>query len=416
MVIVAIILISLLLSFFFSGMEIAYLSADKLQIHVDTKKNSVTGRIIEPIIKSPVRFLVTLLIGNTLALVVFGVFAARIVENFLALYNIHGFELLVIQTCITTAVILVVADFIPKNLFRVSPNFILQVFSVPCIIVYYVLMPVTSFVLVIANFILKNLMKVNILRYKNTFTKIDLESYLTRASLPAAGSEAVDSEVQIFRNALNFPDVRVRECMVSRLDIIGADIDEGYEKLKDKFQNTGVSRILIYKQNLDNVLGYVHFHEMFKNTTDIHKILIPVPVMPESMPAKDALRIFMQQHKSMGLVVDEFGVTSGVLTTEDVIEEIFGEIHDEHDEVEKLEKKLAPGEYLLSAQLEIDYLNSKYHFNLPSSPEYSTLGGLILFRTGLIPKPNDTLFIGEYQVKIVSATPTRIDQIHLKSQ
>ena len=408
-----IIITSLFLSFLFSGMEIAYVSANKLQMHVESQKESLSGRVFSRMAKSPVRFLSTLLLGNTLALVVFGIFTAGLIANMLSGYVVSQFEVIVLQTIISTAFILVAADFIPKNLFRSNPNRALQLFSLPCMVLYYILLPFTIVILYIVHFLMKKLFNVNIYRYGNTFTKTDLHTYIESHTPHLPGTEGVEHEVQIFRNALSFPDVKVRDCMIPRIDIIGVEVTLGIAKLKERFEQTGLSRIVIYKESMDNVIGYVHFHEMFKNPNTIESILLPAPIIPESMPAKDALRMFLQQHKSMAVVVDEFGVNSGILTTEDVFEEIFGEIDDEYDRADLLEKVIAPNEYALSARLEIDYLNQKYNLNLPVLPDYTTLSGLILHETGSIPKQNDVITIGDFSIRILSATPSRIDQINL---
>ena len=408
-----VILTSLFLSFLFSGMEIAYVSANKLQMHVESQKESLSGRAFFRMSKSPVRFLTTLLLGNTLALVVFGIYTASLIATWLSGYIVSQFEIIAIQTIISTAFILVAADFIPKNLFRSNPNRALQLFSLPCMVLYYLLLPFTLVVLEIVHFLMKKLFDVNIYRYGNTFTKTDLHTYIESHTPHLPGTIGIEHEVQIFKNALSFPDVKVRDCMIPRVDIIAVDITQGPAKLKERFAQTGLSRIVIYKDSIDNILGYVHFHEMFKNPDNIGAILLPAIVIPESMPAKDALRMFLQQHKSMAVVVDEFGVNSGILTTEDVFEEIFGEIEDEYDKEDLLEKEISPGEFAFSARLEIDYLNQKYNLDLPVSPDYTTLSGLLLHETGTIPKQNENIVIGDYNMRILSATPSRIEQINL---
>lgn len=417
MVTTFVIIVSLLFSFFFSGIEIAYVASNKLQMHVESHEESFSGRLFSRIISNPIRFLGTMLLGNTLALVVFGLFTAKVLEQALSVFSLSRIGVLAIQAVITTSIILVVADFIPKNLFRLSPNRFLKLFSLPCIIIYYLLFPLTVVVLTIAQFISEKLFKVNLFQYKNNFTQLDLHSYVEEHSaMPDGNAGDAESEVQLFRNALAFQIVKVRDCMVARPDVIAMDIADGTEKLKEFFLQTGLSRILIYKGSMDKPLGYVHFHDIFKSLSSIQSMLINVPVIPESMPAKDALRIFMQQHKSMAVVIDEFGITSGVLTTEDIIEEIIGEIKDEHEKNNLMEKQIAPGEFLFSARLEIDYLNHKYRLNLPVSHEYNTLGGLILYVTGSIPKPKDNLALGNFNIKIISATPNRIEQVQLSSK
>jgi len=409
-----IILISLFLAFFFSGMEIAYISSDKMQIKVESQEEGFAGRLFSRITANPVRFLVTILLGNTVALVVFGVFTANILNNLLTGYSFSRLSILFIQTLITTCIVLVAADFIPKSVFRLRPNRLLKIFALPAIFVYYLLLPFTLIIMKTTRFMTGKLFGENLLNPKSTFTKKDLFSYLDSHNPPEGNKgKELEMEVQMFRKALMFPDVKVRDCMVSRLDITAMDIAEGVEKLKEKFLQTGLSKILIYHETLNNVMGYVHYHEVFKTGKELRDMLLPAPVMPESMPAKDALRIFLQQHKSMAVVVDEFGIVSGILTTEDVIEEIFGEIEDEYDKEELLEKEISPGEYLLSARLEINYLNDKYHLGLPVSADYFTLGGLILHDTGIIPKAKQHITIGRFLFRIITASPTRIEQVHL---
>ncbi|HTA84421.1 MAG TPA: hemolysin family protein [Bacteroidia bacterium] len=409
----SVIFISLLFSFFFSGLEIAYVSSNKLQIRIESQKESLSGRIFTRITQSPVRFLTTLLLGNTLAIVVFSIFISDLLENILHDHIHSQFEILAIQTIVSTTVILVVADFIPKIIFRSNANHILKLFSFPSMIVYYILLPFTTLILSIAYFLMKRIGRVNVFRYQSRFTKTDLHSYIQEHTTATSDTQEVEHEVQIFRNALSFPDAKVRDCMVAMVDAVAVDINDGLKKLKEKFEQTGLSRILVFGGNMDNVLGYVHYHEMFKNAADIKNILLPAPVIPESMPAKDALRIFMQQHKSMAIVVDEFGVNSGLLTTEDVIEKIFGEIHDEYDKEEFLEKQVAPNEYILSARLDIDDLNQKYNLNIPASGDYKTLGGFILHHTGSIPKTNETITINTFHIKVLSSSATRIEQVNL---
>lgn len=409
-----IIILSLLLSFFFSGLEIAYVSANKLQMWVESRKVSLTGRLFSRITNSPVRFLATLLLGNTLALVLFGVFSAEVLTDGLARFHFTNLSMLVIQSIITTFIVLVIADFIPKNLFRANPNRVLKIFTLPCIIAYYTLLPITLAVLGFVHFLMRKVFGVTLVRYKSTFTKTDLFSYIDdHSNADDATLGEVEHEVKIFRNALTFPDVKVRDCMIPRMDIAGVEIDEGFEKLKQTFEKTELSRIAIYKDSIDNIIGYVHFHAMFKKVDDINTLLIPAPLVPESMPAKDALRILMQQHKNLSVVVDEFGMTSGLITTEDILEEIFGEIEDEHDREELTEKQISENEFIFSARMEIDDINNHYGLNIPVSDDYLTLGGFILNHTGTIPKAREIVVIHNFSFKILSSTPTRIEQVYL---
>lgn len=411
-----IIILSLLFSFFFSGLEIAYVSANKFQMYVESRRISLTGRLFSRITNSPVRFLATILLGNTLALVLFGVFASAVLESFLRQFHFSNFEILAIQSIVTTFIILVIADFIPKNLFRADPNSILKFYTLPCIMAYYILLPFTLAILASVNFIMKRVFRVTLVRYKSTFSKTDLFSYIeehTNTTHEAPGG--MEHEVTMFRNALSFPDVKVRDCMIPRMDIAAVEISMGFEKLKEIFERTELSRIAIYRDSIDNIIGYVHFHAMFKKVTDIQHLLIPAPLVPESMPAKDALRILMQQHKSLSVVVDEFGMTSGIITTEDILEEIFGEIADEHDREDLAEKQISGNEYIFSARLKIDDINSKYGLDIPTSPDYLTLGGYILSHTGSIPLARETIVMDGFSFKILSSTPTRIEQVYLTS-
>lgn len=409
-----IIIVSLLLSFFFSGLEIAYVSANKLQIYVESRRITLTGRLFSRITNSPVRFLATLLLGNTVALVLFGIFSSAVLTDILLRLHFSDLGILIIQTAITTFIVLVVADFIPKNIFRANPNRTLELFTLPCIIAYYILLPFTLAALAFVNFLMKRVFHVAMVRYKSTFTKTDLFSYIEEhSSIDNETQEEEEHEVKIFRNALSFPDVKVRDCMIPRMDIAAIEISEGFEKLKEMFEKTELSRMAVYKDSIDNIIGYVHFHAMFKAVDDIQKILIPAPLVPESMPAKDALRILMQQHKNLSVVVDEFGMTSGIITTEDILEEIFGEIADEHDREDLTEKQISENEFIFSARLKIDDINNKYGLDIPVSPDYLTLGGFILNHVGSIPMPRETMVIHNYNLKILSATPTRIEQIYL---
>jgi len=410
----AIIILSLLFSFFFSGLEIAYISANKLQMYVESRKVSLTGRLFSRITNSPVRFLATLLLGNTLALVLFGVFFSAVLTDMLLRFHFSSLSMLLIQSAVSTFIILVIADFIPKNLFRANPNRVLQLFTLPCIIAYYILLPFTLAVLAFVNFLMKKIFRVTLVRYKSTFTKTDLFSYIEdHSNTDDETSGEVEHEVKIFRNALSFPDVKVRDCMIPRMDIAAVEIAEGFEKLKQAFEKTELSRLAVYKDSIDNIIGYVHFHAMFKKVDDIQSILIPAPLVPESMPAKDALRILMQQHKNLSVVVDEFGMTSGIITTEDILEEIFGEIADEHDREELTEKQISAYEFIFSARLKIDDINNKYGLDIPTSNDYLTLGGYILNHTGSIPSAREIVVIHNFSFKILSSTPTRIEQVYL---
>jgi len=409
----SIILFTLIASAFFSGLEIAFITSNKLRVELESKQGNWFAGVISYFNKYPSRFLGTMLLGNNISLVIFGIYMEEVLHPYLSTYIHSSVLLLLVQTFISTMLILVTAEFLPKNVFRINPNFILNFFAVPLWLVYWIMYPVVYITIGISEFILKHLFGVNVDNERLAFGRVDLDNYV-REGTKTDKKQEVDHEIKIFRNALDFANVKARECMVPRTEIVAMNANDPIDKLKEKFIQTRLSKILIYNESIDNIIGYVHSHELFKRPESIRSILLPVGIVPESMPANDVLTLFIQQRKSIAVVVDEFGGTSGMLTIEDVMEEIFGEIEDEHDKEELVEKRISENEYLFSGRLEIDYLNEKYKLNLPSFEDFETLSGLIIHHHQSIPKQNEEIKIDHFIFKITSVTTSRVEQVLVK--
>jgi len=415
-----IILFTLLASAFASGMEIAFVSSNKLRIELDKKQGKFTARIVSRFVKSPSRFIGTMLLANNVALVIYSmVFSEEILPRQLIHDTLpHGLHseltILVIQTLIPTLIILVAAEFIPKAVFRINPNSILNLLAVPALLVYYLLYPVVIVIIGLSRFLLNKVFKIEFAEERPVFARIDLDLYLRDLSTKNSQVEEMDTEIRIFRNALDFNEVKVRECMVPRKDLVAISVDEPLGELQKMFIETKLSKILIYRDSIDNIIGFTHSSEMFKKPKDILSILLPISIVPEVMPANELLTLFTNQHRSIALVVDEFGGTSGMVTMEDVIEEIFGEIQDEHDDPENTEKQLAPGEFMFSGRLEIDYLNKKYDLNLPEDEAYETLAGFIVHWHENIPLPEEEIMLPPFIFKIIQVKDNRIELVKMK--
>jgi len=406
------IFICLMFSAFFSGMEIAFISSSKLRIELANKQGDLSGRIYSFFMKHPARFIGAMLVGNNIALVIYGISLAKLMEPRLLTWFSSEFMILIAQTVIATLIVLITAEFIPKTLFRVNPNRILTLFTLPALTVYYFLYPLVWVIIAISDLILKYIIGVRGEYEKPVFGKIDLDNYL-KESLPRKNRTQEETEVKIFRNALDFSKVKIRDCMVPRTEITALGIDEPIEVLQKNFIETGLSRILIYKEDIEHIVGYAHSYEMFKKPESIKSILLPISLIPESMSANDLLKAFIKQQRSIAVVLDEFGGTAGMVTMEDVMEELFGEIEDEHDNQDLLERKMNKDEYLLSGRLEIDYINDKYHLDLPVSDEYETLSGMIIFHFERIPAINESIKIANFSFNITEVSETRIEKAHL---
>lgn len=408
-----IIFLSLLLSAFFSGMEIAFVASNKLHIELMKKRGEFNARLLSPLIKSPSRFIATMLVGNNIALVVYGIEMAVLLEPFLRLITSVDVLVLLLQTFCSTVIVLVTAEFIPKVIFGMNADKFMSLFAIPVWVCYYGLYFVVSLVVGISNFILRHIMGVKHLDQKPVFGRVDLQKYIEEHTSRTHDKENQDSEIQIFQNALDFSKVKARECMVPRNEIVAMEINDSIEDLKNKFTETGFSKIVIYRENIDQIIGFTHSYELFKQPITIKSILLPIALIPETITANDILDLFIKERKSIALVVDEFGGTSGLLTVEDIVEEIFGEIEDEHDSIDLQEEEINRNTFIFSGRLEIDYINQKYQLYLPDSDEYETLNGLIIFYCENIPEVNETIKIGDFNFEILEVNKTRIEKVQL---
>ena len=408
------IILSLLFSAFFSGMEIAFVSSNKLHIELMKKRGEFNARVLSYFLENPSRFIATMLVGNNIALVVYGIEMAKILEPHIE-NNITTNDSLMflIQTAISTLIVLVTAEFIPKVFFSINANRFVRLFAVPAGLTYFSLYFFVSLVVFFSNFVLKKIMRVKLLDQKRVFGRVDLRQYIEEHATKVKDKNTLEPEIQIFQNALDFSKVKARGCMVPRNEIVAMNISEDINKLANKFVETGLSKILIYRDNIDQIIGYTHSYELFKKPTDIKSILLPVALVPETMTANDILNLFIKERKSIAVVIDEFGGTSGLLTIEDIIEEIFGEIEDEHDLTDYQEVQISDKEFIFSGRHEIDYLNEKYNFNIPESNDYETLSGFIVNRCESIPKQNERIKAGSFVLEILKVDQTKVETVKL---
>ena len=415
---VSVIFITLLFSAFFSGMEIAFISANRLRLELDKKQSIVYSNLISLYTQNPGQFIATMLVGNNLALVIYGIAFANLLEPFLKPLLQSNSLILLAQTLISTLIILATAEYMPKVLFRINPNGILKFFTVPIAFFYFLFYPVTKFTMWISKIVLKIFMNESIknVNEKTVFSRIDLDHFVNEQenSKQNQTSEEIDSEVKLFRNALDFSKVKLREVMVPRTEMVALDQNSTIDELHQKFIETGYSRILIYSENIDNIIGFIHSSIMFTNPESIKPNIRKVLIVPETMSASKLLAKFIKQRSSLAIVVDEFGGTSGMVTSEDILEEIFGEIEDEHDTIDLIKKQTAPDEYVLSGRLELDEINEEFNLDFPETENFETLAGYILFNYESIPKINSIISIEHYRFKILKATNTKIELVHLK--
>ena len=404
---------SLLFSAFFSGLEIAFISSNKLMTELESDQGNRRASIISFFQKWPSWFIGAMLLGNNVALVIYGIYTAQALDPWLLQISSNGFFLLLIKTLISTLVVLTFAEFLPKAIFRKNPNRYLNLASLPLIVMAPVLVLPTWITLIISNGILR-LFKINISHDKPAFGTIDLDHYVSEMKERAGNHKQLDHEIQIFQNALHFPKVKARDCMIPRTDIIAVDVETSIDDLRKIFINTGLSKVLVYRDSIDNIIGYVHSYELFKRPANIKMILRPVSIVPETIVANKVMKLLIRQSRSIAVVVDEFGGTSGMITIEDVIEEIFGEILDEHDTSELFEEKVSDEEYNFSGRLEIDYLNEKYDLTLPESDDYDTLAGYIIHKLESIPDPDEKIDLDGYHFVITEVSGKKIEQVCLK--
>lgn len=401
-------------SAFFSGMEIAFVSSNRLLAEMDKEKNGLAQRAIAIFYHHPNNFVSTMLVGNNIALVIYGILFAAIFDELLFSGLSDGARVTA-DTLLSTLVVLFTGEFLPKTIFKSSPNALLTFFAVPAFICYVVLYPISRFATLLSRGLLWLAgIKMQKEQDDHEFTRVDLD-YLVQSSIDNAKSdEEIEEEVKIFQNALDFTETRVRDCMVPRTEIDAVEDTCNIEQLKQMFIESGHSKVVVYHEDIDHVVGYIHSSEMFRHPKDLRESIRQLPFVPETMQASRLMKIFMQQHKSIAIVVDEFGGTSGLISLEDIVEEIFGDIEDEHDSNNYVAKQVGNGEYMLSARLEIEKVNEMFDLELPESDEYMTIGGLILHEYQSFPKLNEVVTIGRYEFKIVKNTATKIELVRLK--
>lgn len=409
------ILISLAFSAFFSGMEIAFISSNKLRHELDKKNKSIAGKILDIFYRNPSQFISTMLVGNNIALVVYGLQMAIVLEPFIARFVDNEALIVLVQSVISTLLILFTGEFIPKTIFKLNPNFSLNFFSVPLLVIYVILYPISKFSALVSYLILKLIGVKNVSQSgRRTLGKVDLDFFIQQSIEDAPLNSDMDTEVKIFQNALDFSNVRLRDCIVPRTEIVACDKTVSMEELRSKFIETGLSKILIYNENIDDIVGYIHSSELFKNPEDWTQSIKTVSIVPETMAANKLMKVLMQDKKSLAVVVDEFGGTAGIVTLEDLVEEIFGEIEDEHDMKSYVARKVSDDEYLISGRMEIDTLNEKFNLELPESDDYVTIAGYILHFYQKFPKLNESIVIDKYTFKIIKVTATKIELVRMK--
>ncbi|MBQ0788338.1 MAG: HlyC/CorC family transporter [Oceanihabitans sp.] len=420
---IVIIIVCLILSAFFSGMEIAYVSSNKIHIEIEKKQDGFLAKILSKLTVKPSKFIATMLIGNNIALVVYGFFMGDLLvhwfqsmlpsNNSVVNYLFVDFSLLM-QTIISTIVILITAEFLPKVFFQIYANSLLKILAFPAYIFYVLFTFISDFVLWISDFVLKKFFKTEGDQVQLAFTKVELGNYISEQMESVEEHDDIDTEIQIFQNALEFAEVKSREVMVPRTEIIAVELHESIKNLNTIFTETGCSKVLVYKENIDDILGYVHSFELFKKPKTIKSIILPVEFVPETMLINDVLNVLIKKRKSIAVVLDEYGGTSGIMTVEDIVEELFGEIEDEHDTVVLIEEKLDENNYKFSARIEVDYINETFKINLPDEENYETLGGLIVAHTEEIPKKDEIVIIANFQFTILEVSNTKIDLVELK--
>ena len=415
--VILIILLAIILSAFFSGMEIAFVASNRLRIELDRKQGVFGSSIIKLFTDNPGQYIATMLIGNNFSLVIYGLVFSKMLGALLTPLLNSDLLVLIINTILSTAIILLVAEFLPKTIFIISPNFFLKFLSIPTLIFFFLFYPVSKFTLAASNLFIRIFFKIKpgeIKQENLVFSKVDLDHFVNLSSQSKEESEPDRRDIRIFQNALDFSNVKLRECMIPRTEIEAVELGTSVAQLKEKFVETRLSRILIYQDTIDNITGYFELKDIFRNPSDIKSMIRKLAIVPETMPANKLLKLFVDEKKNIALVVDEFGGTSGMVTIEDVLEEIVGDIEDEHDTTDLIEKNVGINEYILSGRFEIDYLNEKYHFNLPEADDYETLAGMILFYHGSIPGNNDVIRIRNFTIKVLKASTTRLELVTLK--
>ena len=409
--------LTLLFSAFFSGSEIAFVSTNKLRIQLQNFDQSVAGKILSGFVKKPARFLTAMLIGNNVALVIYGVYFAEFVTELWTSWALWGYDnealIFVVQTILASIVILLFAEFLPKALFSINANRSLQIFAIPLVFITTILSPLVYVVLGLSNFILSRVLKVNIEKDEDGYDRVDLFHMISEESDSEESHKESDVDTEIFLNAIEFANVKIRECMIPRREIVAIDIESSIEELKEILLSSGHSKILVYREDIDDIVGYVHSLGLFDNPSSIKSIVLPIPFAPESTQASALLRQMIDKRRSISLVVDEFGGTAGIVTVEDIVEEIFGEIEDEHDQEDFVEMDLGNGVYRFSARCEIEYLNEKYQLDLPEG-DYETLGGCIIHVNERIPFLGEKVLFEKFEVTIEKLDGARVEEVKLE--
>ena len=407
-----IVIITLFLSAFFSGIEIAFVSSNRLKLELDKTSGSFVSKILSIFSKGESNFIATMLVGNNIALVIFSISMTDLLSPHLEFIK-SDMLLLLVQTIISTIIVLVAAEFIPKAIFRINPNYMLRLFSLPLLIFYFLLYPVVFIMIVISEFVLKYVFRLQTEQVNQVFSKLDLDEYLESLTQNIVGEKPQQTEVEMLQNVLELSNIKVRECMVPRTDVSAININSNIKELTELFVNTKFTKIPVFKENIDNIIGYVHSSDLFKKPLTIRSIMLPIPIVTECLPANEMLNTFINKNKSIALVVDEFGGTSGLVTIEDVTEEIVGDIEDEHDNDDIIDEKISEKEFLFSARMEVDQINDKYNLDLPESEEYETIAGLFLSLHEDIPVKGERIDFEDKRILIDSVDEKSIKLIRI---
>lgn len=413
---VTVIIICLLLCAFFSGMEIAFISSNKIYLEIEKKQDNFLSNILTKITEKPSTFITTMLVGNNITLVIYGFFMGDLLMNWIKSYPIHlsDFSSLMLQTLVSTLIVLITSEFLPKVFFQIYANSLMKFFAIPSYFFYKIFYFISSFIIWISDFILKKFFKTEGDYVPSFFSKVELGNYINEQMSTVEDHEEIDSEIQIFQNALEFSGVKARDIMTPRTELVAVDVYDSVTELKELFITTGYSKILVYQNSLDDIIGYVHSFELFKKPRSIKSIMIPVEFVPEAIFIKDGLNILTKKRISVAVVLDEYGGTSGIMTVEDIIEELFGEIEDEHDNDEELiESQISEAAYLFSARLDVEYINQEYKLNIPESDSYGTLGGFIVNTSKEIPQKGDEIVIENFRFVIEEATNKKIEVVKM---
>ncbi|TDE02870.1 hemolysin family protein [Flavobacterium hiemivividum] len=413
---ISVIILCLILSAFFSGMEIAFISSNKIYLEIEKKQDNFISKILTKLTEKPSKFIAAMLIGNNIALVVYGFFMGALLMNMLDSLGFHFSDLLnlLIQTTLSTLLVLITAEFLPKVFFQIYANVLIRFFALPAYIFYVLFYFISTFLIWVSDFVLKKFFRTDGDQIQLFFSKVELGNYITEQMSSVEDDEEVDSEIQIFQNALEFSGVRARDIMSPRTELVAVELNDSIAELKELFIETGYSKVVIYQNSLDDIVGYVHSFDLFKKPESIQSVVIPVEFVPEAIYIKDVMNLLIKKRKSVAVVLDEHGGTSGIITVEDIVEELFGEIEDEHDSDEELiEKELENGSYIFSARFDVEYLNQAYKLSIPESDSYGTLGGFIVDFNNDIPLKGEVIVIGNYHFVIEEATNKKIELVKL---